>query len=395
MTTPTRTVLRTPGAALQAVSGLVGQLTQGAAAIAIVLVVREHTGSVALAGVVAGTLAIGAGVARPIQGRLMDRHGLATLNAVCGVVHPAALIAIVGVSAADGPHALLIALGVVAGLALPSISTAMRVAWGEAAGDDDRTAAYSMVYLTQELSLLTAPLIFATLTATSSASTGLIVVAVLSGVGTLAFAASVRSVHLPRVAPRSRAGRGKVIRTHGIAPVLAAAAAIGAVIGGIEVGVPTLATAHHKPAAAGILIAMLSIGGIVGAAAYGMRQWTADPAARLLSLTSAMTACAAVMVATEGLVVLGLVLLIAGVALNPALTTLTLLLDRLTEERTAAEAFGWLSTGISAGTGAAAAIAGVLVQHGGNARPAFVVACVAAVCATLLALGLRRPVLRR
>ncbi|HEY1510737.1 MAG TPA: MFS transporter [Solirubrobacteraceae bacterium] len=395
MTTPTRTVLRTPGAALQAVSGLVGQLTQGAAAIAIVLVVREHTGSVALAGVVAGTLAIGAGVARPIQGRLMDRHGLATLNAVCGVVHPAALIAIVGVSAADGPHALLIVLGVVAGLALPSISTAMRVAWGEAAGDDDRTAAYSMVYLTQELSLLTAPLIFATLTATSSASTGLIVVAVLSGVGTLAFAASVRSVHIPQVASRSRDGRAKVIRTRGIAPVLAAAGAIGAVIGGIEVGVPTLATAHHKPAAAGILIAMLSIGGIVGAAAYGSRQWTADPAARLLSLTSAMTACAAVMVATEGLVVLGLVLLIAGVALNPALTTLTLLLDGLTEERTAAEAFGWLSTGISAGTGAAAAIAGVLVQHGGTARPAFAVAAVAAVGATLLALVLRRPVLRR
>jgi predicted MFS family arabinose efflux permease len=108
-----------------------------------------------------------------------------------------------------------------------------------------------------------------------------------------------------------------------------------------------------------------------------------------------MTACAAVMVATEGLVVLGLVLLIAGVALNPALTTLTLLLDGLTEERTAAEAFGWLSTGISAGTGAAAAIAGVLVQHGGTARPAFAVAAVAAVGATLLALVLRRPVLRR
>ena len=117
-----------------------------------------------------------------------------------------------------------------------------------------------------------------------------------------------------------------------MAPVLAAAAAIGGVIGGIEVGVPTLAAAHHKPAAAGVLIAMISIGGIVGAAAYGTRQWTADPAARLLALTSAMTACAAVMIATEGLVVLGLVLLIAGVALNPALTTLTLLVDRLTEE---------------------------------------------------------------
>jgi MFS family permease len=354
-----------------------------------VLVVREHTGSVALAGVVAGMLAIGAGVARPVQGRLMDRNGLATLNAVCGVVHPAALIAIVGVSAADGPRALLIVLGVVAGLALPSISTAMRVAWGAAAGDGDRTAAYSMVYLTQELSLLTAPLIFAALTATSSASTGLIVVAALSGVGTLAFAVSVRSVHLESEEPAQRR-RGNVLRAPGMLLLLASAAAVGAVIGGIEVGVPTLATAHHKPAAAGVLIAMLSIGGIIGAAAYGSRTWASDPGRRLVSLTIALTVCAAATVATQGLIVLGLVLLIAGLALNPVLTTLSVLVDRLTQAPTAAEAFGWLSTGISAGTGLAAAIAGVLVQHGASARPAFVVAAVAAAGATLLALALRR-----
>lgn len=394
MTTATRSVLREPGAVFQAVSGLVAQLTQGAASIAIVLVVREHTGSVALAGVVAGASAIGAGVARPLQGRLMDRNGLARLNVVCGLVHPAALIAIVGVSAVDGPHALLVALGVVAGLALPSISTAMRVAWGEAAGDNDRTAAYSMVYLTQELSLLTAPLIFAALTATYSASTGLIVVALLSGVGTIAFAASVRSVHLERHPPAQRR-RASVLRAPGMLLLLASAGAVGGVIGGIEVGVPTLATAHHKPAAAGLLIAMLSIGGIAGAAAYGSRQWAADPRARLLWLTSAITACAAVMVATEGLVVLGLLLLITGLALTPALTTLSVLVDRLTQAPTGAEAFGWLSTGISAGTGATAALAGVLVQHGGSVRPAFVVAAVAAACATLLALALPRPAPRR
>jgi MFS family permease len=387
LATTTRNVLREPGAVFQAVSGLVGQLSQGAGAIGIVLVVREHTGSVALAGVVAGMLAIGAGVARPVQGRLMDRHGLATLNAACGVVHPAALIAIVGVSAADGPRALLIVLGVVAGLALPSISTAMRVAWGEAAGDGDRTAAYSMVYLTQELSLLTAPLIFAALTATSSASTGLIVVAALSGVGTIAFAVSVRSVHLESEAPAQR--RGNVLRAPGMLLLLASAAAVGAVIGGIEVGVPTLATAHHKPAAAGVLVAMLSIGGIIGAAAYSSRTWASDPGNRLVSLTIALTVCATATVATQGLIVLGLVLLIAGLALNPVLTTLSVLVDRLTQAPTAAEAFGWLSTGISAGTGVAAAIAGVLVQHGASARPAFVVAAVAAAGATLLALALR------
>jgi predicted MFS family arabinose efflux permease len=389
LATTTRSVLREPGAAFQAVSGLIGQFSQGAAAIGIVLVVHEHTGSIALGGAVAGVLAVAAGVARPIQGRLMDRHGLATLNAACGVLHPAALIAIVAVSVADGPHALLLVLGALAGLTLAPISTAMRVAWGEAAGDDDRTAAYSMVYLTQELSLLTAPLIFAVLTASTSAAAGLVVIAALSGIGTIAFAASVRSLHLERDTHEQRR-RASVLRAPGMLPLLASAAAVGGVIGGIQVGVPTLATAHHKPAAAGVLVAMLSIGGIIGAAAYGMRQWASDPPARLLLLTSAMTVGAAVMIASEGLIAVGLLLLLIGVALNPALTTLSVLVDRLTQAPTAAEAFGWLSTGISAGTGAAAAIAGVLVQHGGSARPAFAVTAVAAAVATLLALAISR-----
>src|SRR6185312_4579924 len=327
-----------------------------------------------LAGAVAGATSIAAALARPIQGRLMDRHGLTALNAACGILHPAALIAIVGVSVDDGPHALLLVLGVLAGLALAPISTAMRVAWGEAAGDDDRTAAYSMVYLIQELSLLTGPLIFAALTATTSAALGLVVIAALSAAGTLAFAVSAGPVRADDSADRQhRHHEGSLLRIGRMRLLLASACAIGGVIGGIQVGVPTLATAHHKPAAAGVLIAMLSIGGIIGAAVYGARRWDADTSARLLSLTGALTVCAAVMVAAEGLVVVGLLLLLAGVALNPALTTLSLLVDRLTAEPTAAEAFGWLSTGIASGTGGAAAIAGVLVQHSHNARPAFAV----------------------
>ena len=388
MTTTTRNVIRRPGAAFQAVSGLVAQLSQGAGAIGIVLVVHEHTGSVALAGAVAGAVSIAAALARPLQGRLMDRRGLTALNAACGIVHPAALIAIVGVSVGDGPRALLLVLGVLAGLALPPISTAMRVAWGEAAGDDDRTAAYSTVYLIQELSLLIAPLIFAAVTATTSAAAGLVAVAALSGAGTLAFTASARSVRAVQ-GPRPQR-TGSLLRIGRMRLLLASAAAVGAVIGGIQVGVPTLATAHHKPAAAGVLIAMLSIGGIVGAAAYGGRRWESDSTARLTSLTAALTVCAAAMVAAQGLVVVGVLLLLAGLALNPALTTLSLLVDRLTVEPTAAEAFGWLSTGIASGNGAAAAIAGVLVQHGDGARPAFAVAAVAAASAAVLALALRR-----
>jgi hypothetical protein len=41
--------------------------------------------------------------------------------------------------------------------------------------------------------------------------------------------------------------------------------------------------------------------------------------------------------------------------------------------------------GIAGGTGAANAIAGAVTQHGGNARPAFIVAAVAAAAATTVA----------
>ena len=139
---------------------------------------------------------------------------------------------------------------------------------------------------------------------------------------------------------------------------------VGAVIGGIQVGVPTLATAHHKPAAAGVLIAMLSIGGIVGAAAYGSRRWAADAVARLTLVTVALAVCTAAMVTTEGLVVLGLLLLLAGSALNPMLTTLSLLVDRLTSEPTAPRRSGGCRPGLRPGRVPAAAIAGALVQHG-------------------------------
>ncbi len=387
MSSPTRDVLLRPGAVLQACAGLVAQLTQGASTIGIVLVIHQHTGSVALAGAVAGALAIAAGVARPVQGRLMDRHGAAGVMIVCGLLHPAALMGIVGLSLLGGPGPALLALGAVAGLALPPVSTAMRVTWGEAAATEDRTAAYSMVYLTQELALLTGPLVFAAITAATSASLGLVGVAAASAAGTVAFAASVQSAGWRRPQPPQQ--RRSVVRGRGMQSLLAVAVLLGGVIGTVEVGIPALAIAHGTPAVAGVLTALLSVGGVIGAVLYGARRWAVEPAARLLWLLGVVAVSVGLMITTASLPVIGLLLVLGGLAINPALTTLSLLVDRETPGPTASEAFGWLSTGISAGGGAGAAIAGALVQHGRDARPAFIAAALAAVAATALAVRAR------
>jgi hypothetical protein len=268
----------------------------------------------------------------------------------------------------------------------------MRVAWGAATSLGDRTSAYSLVYLTQELSILAGPLLLAALISIGNASTALVAVAAVACAGTLGFAASLPpELQRASASPHERAG--SALLAPGMRVLIPTAVLVGAVIGGVQVGVPTFATAHDAPAASGLLVAALSIGGIAGAAIYGGRPWRLPPTTRLLVLLAALTVATAITIPATGLVALGAVLALVGLALNPSLTTISLHVDWQVSPASAAEAFGWLSTGIATGTGAANAVAGALT-HPGDPRPAFVVGTVAAVAATALVAAGRRALAR-
>jgi MFS family permease len=384
---PYRVLLRSPAVRWQALGGLLAQTTQGAGAIGIILVIRGHQGSLALAGAVVGATSIAGGLARPVQGRFIDRRGARGLMAVTGVVHPAAVVAIVALSDAHAAGAVLVALGALAGAALPPVSTCMRVVWGTATGGD-RTSAYSLVYLTQELAILTGPLLLSAVVVAANASAALVTIAAVTCVGTLGFAASLPAdLDRSTAAPRQRGGA--LLRAPGMRALIPAAALVGAVIGAIAVGVPTFAAAHHRPAASGLLIALLSLGGITGATIYGSRRWELAPIGRLLVLLAALTVAVVVTIAAPGLVALGVALVLVGLPLNPSLATISLVMDVHVSASSAAEAFGWLSTGLAGGAGLSSAIAGA-VSHPDQPRPAFIVAGVAALTATLLVAASRR-----
>lgn len=384
---PYRALLRQPQVRLQAISGLLAQVTQGASGVGLILVVREHTGSLPLAGGVVGALSIAAGVGRPLQGRLIDRRGAAGVVAVTGAGHALALGAIVLCAALHAPGIALLALGALAGVNLPPISTAMRVGWGERIDADGRTAAYSLVYLVQELAILGGPLILAAAIAAAGASAAMLVVAGITAAGALWFAACTTSPC--HHGPGASEAHVHVLRSRGVRILILIAMLLGGVIGAVEVAAPTLALAHRKPAASGLLIAALSVGGIGGAAAYAARRWQSGAAGRLIVLLGFLTITVSVAGITTSLVVVGVLLLAAGLAINPTLTTISVLVDQHSAGRTAAEAFGWLSTGIAGGTGAANAIAGAVTQHGGSAGPAFLVAAVAAGAAMAAAAACR------
>ena len=106
-------------------------------------------------------------------------------------------------------------------------------------------------------------------------------------------------------------------------------------------------------------------------------------------LLAGLTVAVAAAIFAPGLVVLGAVLALIGLPLNPSLTAISLLVDSHVRPSSAAEAFGWLSTGIAGGTGLSSALAGA-VSHPGQPRPAFVVAATAAGAATVLVALARR-----
>src|SRR3954454_14298865 len=149
-------------------AGLVAQLTQAAAGLGIILVVREAGGSLSLAGASAGAFLIATGAARPVQGRLIDRHGPPPVLIPCAVLQLVGFAALVVWTQLDGASWPVILSAIPIGLGEPPVSASMRISWGRMAGSEDRTAAYSVVTLTQEAAVLLGPLLLAAIVAIAS-----------------------------------------------------------------------------------------------------------------------------------------------------------------------------------------------------------------------------------
>jgi predicted MFS family arabinose efflux permease len=379
-----RALVGVPGVGGQACFGLLAQLTVQVAPIGTVLVVDAATGSLVLAGLAAAAFYLGAGMARPVHGRLVDRRGHRDVLVVTGCLHVAALVGLTGDASTGGPGWALVALASLAGIGLPPVSVAMRVEWGRRTPPERRTAAYSLVFLVQELAIFVGPLLFGAVVALASVSLALVVTAIVAGAGTLALARAMPAARSPRAAGT---GAG-VLRDPGMRLLLAVTALLGGAIGALEVGVPALASAREVPAASGVLLAAVSLGGITGALYYGRRQWTVRPAARLVVLLLAVGLALAPAALLGDLVAVGVALFLAGIVLNPALTTTSLLVDEL--DVAPAEAFGWLSTAIGAGAAGGGGLAGVVGEYASPTR-ALLLASLLAALGAVLGLLLTRP----
>jgi predicted MFS family arabinose efflux permease len=148
-------------------------------------------------------------------------------------------------------------------------------------------------------------------------------------------------------------------------------------LGSTEVGIPALALHVGSRSATGVLLALWSLGSLLGGLWYGSRAWRASLPTRYRMLLVGAAVCTAPLIVADSLIAAILCSLLAGMAIAPVFSCQYALVGQAVIPGTETEAFTWVSAALVAGLSAGSALGGVLVSAAGLSAP-FVFACGAA-----------------
>jgi MFS family permease len=386
---PYGAVLSVAGAPRLLSSSVLARLPLGMTSLAILLLVRAHTGSFAAAGAAVGAFALAGAAAAPVQGALADRRGQVRILVPAAIAQSALLVALVVAAHAGAGVPVLVALAALAGALVPPVAACLRALWPAVAPDPSRReAAYSLDAVTQETCWTLGPLLVGGIVAILSPEAAVGLCATITLVGTLAFVSSPLA-RRTRPAPTGVAGGG-ALSSAGLRLLLLTGVLMGIGIGSIEVGLPALAIHVGAAHAAGALLAVSSLGSMAGGLAYGARTWRRPPERRYAILLGAIPLLSAPLLLVHSLGV-GLALsVIAGLAYAPALSCQMLLVAGLAPAGAVTEAYTWNSAAITGGVAGGSALAGVLVEAAGSSAPFVLGCCGGAAAAAIAARGRMR-----
>jgi MFS family permease len=382
-------VLRPAGARTAVVAGLVGRMSLGMTPLALLLLVKQATGSYASAGLVAASYALAVAIGAPLRARTADRKGPATVLVSSAVVHPLAFLAVIALTHWHAPVALDAVAALLVGVTVPPLSAVLRALWGRLLEPGLLPVAYSLEAVFVEICFVTGPLLVALLTGLLSPAAAVAASAVVASTGAVVMAGVPvvrrttpdpdRPTHLagPLVSPLVRA-------------CLLCVLLVGASFGAVEVGVLAFVEEHGQPrSVAGVVLAVWSGGSALGGLLYGGLRLRSDATRQLPVLVGLVGLAAVLPLLAPSVLVLGLLLVLAGSTIAPWSAVNSVLLSRGAPAGTVTEAFAWNSSMIFAGVAVGNALAGQLADAHGSAG-AFVVAACGGGCVVLASLlGLR------
>jgi len=355
-------VLRAPGVARVAVFAMMGRLPFPIVPLSILLLMREEGYQYGQIGAVVGAESLAVGVTAGFVGRLVDRSGRRRVILVTGATTTLFLCAETVAILSDAPVWLLVVIAGLQGATIPPISASMRSLWVRLVPAETLQSAYAFDAIQLELVFVVGPLIAAGLATAISPAAGLLLCAALYALAATGFATApaARAAAPDEHVERTRAG---ALRSPGMRTLVLAGAIMAISFGALEVALTAFAEAEGSRGAVGPLITVWALGSVIGGLLYGARSWSAPIEKRFLVLMALLALGSAPLPFAPSIAVMGLLLVLTGLAVAALATTEYALVDRLAPPGTATEAYSWQIVANVVGAAAGSFIGGLLAEE--------------------------------
>ncbi|WP_018682703.1 MFS transporter [Actinokineospora enzanensis] len=351
---------------------MLGRLYLPGTPLALTFLIAGWTGSYVAAGVVGGAYTVGVSLGGPLRGKSADRGdpvrllaGLVSLYSVTMV-----LLAFLPTLAPARLWPLATAVACLVGLVQPPVTQIARAAYPRLITDPgDRQSMYAVEATVQESLWVVGPVLVAAVVGVVDPRAGVLLSATLAVVGSTGFARALHRVGLRTPVERPAGSTGSVLRAPGLRAALTMGLCMFAPLAMVDMTIVAWTRDTGRPAAAGLLVAVWSIGSAVGGVVAGARSGTA----RLGLRTLMMAAGFGILVPLLPPVIPGSVWLLAaalgigGLTVAPALAANNHRVGELAPEGRTAEVFGWMMTAATLGSSLLLPVVGWLLDHIGPA----------------------------
>jgi MFS family permease len=381
-------VLRTPHALPMVLAAFIGRLPLSMVGLGCVLLVADETGSYGLGGAVAAAGAVTTAAAGPLLGRWADTHGQRRVLLPVLAVFVVSGVSFLFAVKQDWPLWSVFFSAGVAGACIPPVSSMIRVRWTHLLRGSHRLpTALAMESVVDEFVFIVGPVLVTFLSTTGHATSGVVTAFTLAAVGSLLFAAQGRTE--PPPAPHEHRNGPSAMRTHGLRVLFVVGAAVGTILGCLEIALVAFADEVGAKSMSGVLIAGLAVGSMASGIGWGTVHWRLPLRQRLTAVLVLLTVLSIPLLLVHDVWLMIPFVVLAGIAVSPSLISSFTLAEVLVPRAAVTEAFTWIGTALGLGVAIGASVAGKLVDVFG-ANTAFVVATIAAgVAAVVVALSQR------
>jgi len=347
---------RSPGVVRILLAPLTARLPFGMLTIIILLHIQLVYGNYTQAGAILAAESVGQAIAGPLTSRLMGRMGMRTVLTISSVVC-SGLLTVIALT-----HLPLIVVALIAfliGLTTPPVTPAVRTIYPKLVPGNKVTALFSLDASAQEVIWVIGPVLAVFASTQLSTVHGLLIAAAFMLGGGIWF---VLSPEVGRVRiPRARRRFGAVLTRPTVIVSTVTGFFFVASFSALEAGI--VAEFGHDGIESGIVLAVFSIGSIIGGFLIGhraIRPWT------MVLRTLAPLAGTLLCLVSLNPIWLCVVLLVGGFGVAPMFAALFTIVSATVKFSETAEAYGWVNTGQLVGVALGSAVAGIAIDATGG-----------------------------